>query len=460
MRIDRIELLRRGNRKRIQARVVWENVDRPSYELYFEVDREHGDALSESPHPFLAGCIIPAMHYGERRVSIQGAVCSELLANLQEGVRILTKWFSTGTGAAPSIEPDAVIEHPAKSKGGHSGLFFSGGVDSFAVLRLNRLHYPHSHPRSFRDGILVFGLEQDDPFKFAHVRERLAPAANAAGVELLPVFTNVYLPYRAEDARRGFELWGNKLGGASLAAVGHALAGRLSSVSIAASQDLETLEPWGTHPLLDHCFGSSDLEVHHEGQSYSRVERTKLVAEWDIALRSLRVCNKYMQYSMESLNCGACEKCIRTMLTLLSLGALERTDAFPSKEVTSEMVLKHAQISREPGELVHGYSEILPGLERLGRFDLVRAVRRKIIEGRYAYIKDLMKRIAIACAARLGMRSTRDHDLGGRSPYRAEGREEPLTAVRSSGSSPDPVNVLGKGSAPTPYDHRSSESMP
>jgi hypothetical protein len=402
MRIDCLAQIDSLERRRIQARVRWEEVDRPPYDLFFEVDRRFGKALALGPHPFLVGCVIPALHFGERRLAIEGDVCAELLDNVGEAQRILSQWYSPGQPRSLSIEPEGVFDHRMDKRGRRRGVFFSGGIDSYAVLRLNRLRFPGAHPRSFKDGVLVFGLEQDDPGKFDLTVQALGPAAEQAGLSLLPVYTNIYLPFRGEDSTKGFELWGKKLGGSALAAVGHALTNRLWGVSIGASQDLATLEPWGTHPLLDPLFGSSDMEVRHEGLSFSRVERTRLVAGWKPALRCLRVCNKYRTYSRSALNCGACEKCVRTMLTLLSMDALKDTDAFPVKDVTPEMIHRHVYIHRDPGELIPGYQEIIPGLERIGRTDLVAAIRRSIIRARLKVVRRLLGRFASACLARAG----------------------------------------------------------
>ncbi len=38
------------------------------------------------------------------------------------------------------------------------------------------------------------------------------------------------------------------------------------------------------------------------------------------------------------LNCGKCEKCVRTMLALLALGVLHRSHAFPVNDVDEKLV--------------------------------------------------------------------------------------------------------------------------
>ncbi len=65
---------------------------------------------------------------------------------------------------------------------------FSGGIDALASVRWNRLKYPTEH-RSFRDGILVYGLEIYHPEAFEYVRR--VRVSGDAGLTLIPVYTNV-----------------------------------------------------------------------------------------------------------------------------------------------------------------------------------------------------------------------------------------------------------------------------
>jgi hypothetical protein len=284
-----------------------------------------------------------------------------------------------------------------------SGIFFSGGIDSFTALRMNRLLYPAGHPRSFTEAILVFGLEQDDPEQFEIVRKSLDDAARETGLRLVPVYTNVYLPFRDEDRMTGFSLWKKKLGGSALASVGHALAGGLSGVTIAATH--AHLQPWGSHPVLDRLYSSSDMDVRHSSFTLSRPERIRVVAQWEPALRNLRVCNRYRDYAPGHLNCGVCEKCLRTMLILLSLGALERTDAFPTKDVTPEMVDKGANIAKLPEFRIPDYQAMIPMLEAIDRPDLVEAVERKLAEVGHVGIRKRVKDLATCFSAAGSTRS-------------------------------------------------------
>jgi hypothetical protein len=225
--------------------------------------------------------------------------------------------------------------------------------------------------------VVVFGLELDEPEAFEYVLDSLANVAPQIGIGLIPVYTNLYLNYRSEDAKDNFRFWLNELQGAVFAALAHAFAGRFTVLSIASSHDVRDLAPYGTHPLLDPYYSSSDLRIRQDGIALTRLEKTKLVAEWDVALQYLRVCNIYKRYRSDMLNCGRCEKCLRTMLALLALGKLDQTRSFPSQDVSAKTILSVLDINVD---VVPFYRDLIEPLEKVGRSDLTHAIRSKIAE--------------------------------------------------------------------------------
>jgi hypothetical protein len=225
---------------------------------------------------------------------------------------------------------------------------------------------------------MVFGLEQDDPGIFQDVLAGMRPVEKAAGFTLIPVYTNVYLEFRDEDAASNWRFWKKEFGGAALAAVAHCFSKRVHVVSIAATKQMDNLEPWGSHPLLDMHFSSADMRIVHDIFTLTRQERLKLVVGLDAALQHIRVCNNYRKYTKDMLNCGECEKCIRTMLGLLALGVLHKTDAFPLKDVTADLVTRKANIETHFAYCKPVYEELIPDLLEKNRDDLVKVIRQKI----------------------------------------------------------------------------------
>ena len=375
MKIENLRLERRNNRARVAATVRWEDSGRPTQELYFETGEEFAQDLSSNPHAFLVACLVPAMYYGEERISIDAEICPELRDGLMTAMGWIHHWWYTPKQKHVQIEARAQVSPPFTQP--RAGFFFSGGIDSLATLRANRLHYPLQHPGSIKDGLLVYGLEVREPESFEYVLNSLSVLAKDVNITLIPVYTNIrHLgPDKNRDFWGGF--WINEFMGAVFAAIAHVFSKRLTVVSINSSHDIPNIIPYGSHPLLDPNYSSGFLRIRHEGITLSRFAKTKLIADWDLALRHLRVCNDTKHYQPGMLNCGRCEKCVRTMLALLALGVLANTPAFPRHDITEELI--NATV-RLPPNTFPLYRELLGPLAESGRDDLLRAVERKMAD--------------------------------------------------------------------------------
>jgi hypothetical protein len=102
------------------------------------------------------------MIFGERRLSVEGSLCPVLHDGVLTVLTQLREWFDKSR-VIPAIEATHGFEARRCREPGRAGQFFSGGVDTLAMLRRNRLMYPADHPRSIRDGLYVFGWH---PFDF------------------------------------------------------------------------------------------------------------------------------------------------------------------------------------------------------------------------------------------------------------------------------------------------------
>ncbi len=376
MKIDNFRSEKQGPRARVTATIRWEDCERPTQDVYFETDDAFAPSLSCNPHAFLIASIVPAIHYGEKRVFLDAEICPELRHGLMTAMSWMRHWYYQPERELVRIEAKTQADIPTPRRIDRAGFFFSGGIDSFAMLRANRLHVPPQHPGFMQDALLVYGLELDAPEAFEHVVHSLSEVVQEAGITLIRVYTNLYLHYRYEDAATGFSFWYHELMGAALAAVAHALAPRLTVASIASDYDIPNQRPHGSHPLLDPNYSSRDLHIRHDGITLSRFAKTKLAADWDVALQHLRVCNQYKRYGPGRLNCGQWEKCVRTMLALVALGVLDKTGAFPVHDVSADM-LRSIKLSHSTVPL---YDELIAPLVAKGRQDLARAVERKIAE--------------------------------------------------------------------------------
>ena len=377
-----------AERVRVSATLIWEDRDRPAQEVYFETTAEYGDDLCINPNAWLLCSALAAMRYGEKRIKIDAPISPEIKDGLINSMKCLIDWHK-GERQIVAIEAPLETEVSFAEKTPRAGALFSGGIDALAMVRDNHLNFPVNHPRRIQDGILVYGVlegeleneNKEDP-GFKNVINAVTKMANDAGIELIQVYTNAYAHFR--DLDRDFSFWRFEYHGSFLAAIAHAFAPRLSVASIASTYDFANLEPWGSHPLLDPLYSTSSLQVRHENAALSRLEKTQLVGEWDVALKQLRVCNEKESYQHGNYNCGECEKCVRTMTAFLSLNLLDRIATFKEKDVTKEKLVNTCYLS--DSYEVNCYREIIEPLEKIGRHDLVEGIEQII--NRY-YEKDL-----------------------------------------------------------------------
>jgi hypothetical protein len=380
MRIGGFDVQRCGDRVRMSATMAWEDVDRPSERVFFETEAHPTLRDAPSAEAFLLASLVPAMHYGERRLAVEAAICPVLLEGLATAMPFMHHWHYRDRRQPLVLEVAVEQAAPRGNRRLPAGVFFSGGVDSYAALYSNRLTYPRGHPNAVTAGVLVCGLEMSDADKFAIVRETLAEAAAAVGVGLITVSTNAYLLFRAEDAAAGFRFWELEYEGSLLAAVAHSLADRLSAVTIAGTLSPRVLYPYGSHPLIDPCFTSSVMRVTHGGAGSTRLEKTRALVDWGVPLRYLRVCNLSRHYRCGSLNCGRCNKCVRTKLALLVLGALDETPAFADARLDDVLLRKAVRLKNE--YIAACYEELLEPLLVIGRDDLAHVLHSKLIDYR------------------------------------------------------------------------------
>jgi hypothetical protein len=170
-----------------------------------------------------------------------------------------------------------------------------------------------------------------------------------------------------------FVNWGLTGHGAAIATIGHMLAPAFECLYIASSVYYGDLFPWGTHPLLDRLWNSEALEFVHDGCEARRVEKIEFIAGFDAALNHLRVCHWGLGLDFEregAFNCGRCDKCIRTMVSLEAAGKLSQCTSF-------DRPLDSASVGalRVKPEILAFFYENLEALRRRGlRPDLQRAL--------------------------------------------------------------------------------------
>ena len=277
------------------------------YDVWYRVT---DSPVSDSADTFLAAMLWPAMKVGGP-LRINGRVSASLLRAIPTIQDILTSW-------CPELQRISIESEMSQAteirKGRGVASFFSGGVDSFYTYFKNRDEITHV--------IFVHGFDfslQDEV-----LRNTVVTAMRKAAAELGKPLVEVETNFRA--CTDFYADWGYYFGSA-LASVGLLLAPQFKKIYIPSSHSYSHLHPWGSHPLLDPLWSTDEIEIVHDGCESGRAKKVAYIAQSDIALRCLRVCweNREGAY-----NCGRCEKCLRTMISLRAAHALDRCPTFQS----------------------------------------------------------------------------------------------------------------------------------
>lgn len=372
MKLTNLHMTKAADRVRAAATVHYEDCDQPDQEIFIETETAFAESIHPNPHAFAVGCIIPALYFGERRLSLEEAICPRLKEGLETVMALMHHWTA---GAFEPLTLDAPLTRGAlqAGKSRHAAIFLSGGIDSLAALKRIIDHYAPTHPARPKDALLVHGFDIGGVVErgakhpvFQRAKAAMAPVAAAAGLSLIPVYTNIR---HLCDQR---DLWLNQFFGAVLAAGAHALSRRIDLAWLASSYDIPHLHPCGSHPLLDPEYGSSDLQIRHRDIGLSRMQKLRIVAGWEVAWHHFRVC---LANVPDRLNCGRCEKCVRTMLELEALGLLDQTRAFEDNQVDPAWLDAFSITIRGRQPF---YQELLQPLNRRGREDLVQKIKAKL----------------------------------------------------------------------------------
>ncbi len=260
------------------------------------------------------------------------------------------------------VQADAADPDRPTSRG--VATFFSGGVDSFYTLL--------KHRDEITDLIFIHGYDME--LSDTTLRERLSSAVREVGSVMGKRVIELEADLGAHF--RGWLTWAH---GAVLASMAHLLAPEIHRVYVPSSFGYASLIPWGSHPLLDPLWSSERLELLHDGCEATRFEKVVSIAREDLALNTLRVCIKTHQEPQA--NCGRCEKCLRTMISLRLVGALPRCTTLPR-------VLDCGKVARYPkinqGTLPFLLENLAAAEGPLPDREVARALRRALRRHRIA----------------------------------------------------------------------------
>lgn len=366
---------------RVSARLVAEGGYPGPARLWYETDPAFADDLEAAPEAFLLAAAAAAVRHREPRVRIDVPVCPRLVAGLEDVLRLFHRWEPAF--APVPVEPAGGLEAPRPRAPGRAATFLSGGIDSLSLLRSHRAAFPAGHPAAFADAFHVFGLHPDDvvgdgvdPARrraFDEQHGRLRRLGDATGLEVLPVRTN------ARALCPDFHAWKYLQFGPSILAVAHLFRRRVTDAWIASHGYGVRQGRYSTHPLVDASLSSGAVELHTGEVAVLRHEKLAAVAAWPEGLEALQVCLTHAPLPPGVVNCGRCEKCLRTRMSLLVAGALDRATTFPQRGLAPAELARYAPNGDPRG---HFTAPLVEGLARVGRPDLAAVLARRLAHAR------------------------------------------------------------------------------
>jgi hypothetical protein len=373
--IRNIQAKHESGQYRVQADVALDT--HPLREtIFLSVPSEQADWIRPEPNAFMVGTAMAAMWKGETRMEIEGGVDPQLSARLTMAMRLMSHWHKSPLRPPKIQAPVAANPMPDLTRS-TTAIFLSGGVDSLAALYWNTRQYQAGDPRRVGVAFFIHGLDVGDPNKQDRPDvwklgiRKLNGLCQELGVELVPVKVNL------RNLAKNWRFYVKWQFASLLAAIAHTASSRIHRCIITPDNVLEaTQHPHGSHPWLNAYFGADFLQIiTGDMEQFSRLERIRILANWPLALNSLRVCWDTGAIPEGHLNCGRCSKCVRTMLEFLACGKLVQSQAFPFNDITAEM-LRPIRVRSDVE--VEFFDELVTPLEEMGRKDLASMIRRRL----------------------------------------------------------------------------------
>jgi exopolysaccharide biosynthesis predicted pyruvyltransferase EpsI len=319
IRLEQLEDFRSEGWYYRQARLVYPFAQ--ERRLWFSVPEEYASCLDKRVDSFVIATLMDAM-YRDRPLQVVGGKISASLANhLQVFQTVWDAWRKDYQAVNLDVElVDDIDIAPSK----RPLLAFSGGLDSaysswklkndpamenFAALMVHGLDIPLTDQPGFDNA-------------FLRARKMLDPI----DVELIPMRTN----FRAVHGDQHWEYrHATGIAGALTLLQGSFSSGIISSTLPNTMQSF-----WGSNPTTDPLLGSRGFPINHYGDEAPRLEKFKQLRNWKDGLDNLRVCWQGLEHDR---NCGHCNKCLMTRLSLFILELKQNcfNDTMTAEEIVS-----------------------------------------------------------------------------------------------------------------------------
>lgn len=304
--------------------------------------------------PFLATVVTIAWAVG---ADIEVPIVDQRFVNSVEAVgRVMKSWyprlpFSTQIRAAR-------VQTTKDESAVHEGLLYSGGLDSTASL----IRHLDSRPTL----IMILGTPDlaADQVEFHQMfLARVLPFVEQLNLKLHLVRSSMLNLINLERLDHEF---GSALRGYWWESIGHGLMLLGTCAPLTATEGITTLriaasrverfeEPWGSNPATDEKLAWGQTSVVHDSHDISRQQKIdSLIAPFlrrTSGTLPLRVCGSTKsrdRLARQALNCGRCEKCVRTIVGLLAGGIDPKSCGFDMESFSARSL----RVGLESGAVV------------------------------------------------------------------------------------------------------------
>lgn len=303
-------------------------------ELWFSVDEEYKDYLCDDYADCFLVCLLLIAIKTEQDIKVEAPVSRKLLFNIQNTmIPLFMNIFNPPTPKVIKIIAETKDDNLYKAKGVGCGC--SLGVDSLSSFLKHYGNnvmdgYKVTHLTLFNSGQLgdydLEGVEEN----FRKSVEELKPFSKAVNLPILAVNSNLNSFYRYSGVSL-LQSFVNRTVSCALAL--QKLFGKYvyaSSYTIK-QFNFSTVDQSHMEATYAPLFSTENMELILSNPMLTRVEKTEFISKSPLTPRFLQVCwaeqtaleiwhnTKFLEGKTKK-NCGWCDKCLRTLLTLEVLG--------------------------------------------------------------------------------------------------------------------------------------------
>lgn len=298
---------------------LYEDNSSKKIEIFYEFDR----IVKLLPGSVLDGHVFAILLYACARgkpLKVHGTLSHMAMRNLEE-LQLIWQMWKPDIYRRVDIIPDN-IDDTRKIRKEKAISAFSGGADAmFTALRhtkslADKFRYPLS------SALMVHGFDVDiyNHADFKNLVKRVKPFLDYTDIELRTIRTNSReIKIQNWEYSHGLEL----------AACLHMFADEFEYGLIGSSGPYQGfVMPWGSNPVTDHFISGTNFSVKYDGAGFFRTDKMEELLKHPIACQTLKVCYTGID---QSVNCGKCEKCVRSQLNFFAAGAKTTPSCFENE---------------------------------------------------------------------------------------------------------------------------------